>query len=421
MSTPPKSFSEIGGTSAWTKGVVSSLTAAVNTVGGKAASSQALREREFASLSSDAVLQGLRRDFVDNQYLWSGKITPELYDEECSFTDPTLSFSGLSTFEANLENLDPWINRFVPAANRQVELKSLCIADRGGDPSLPSSQVVVEAEWRMVGDLRLPWKPRLDLDGRTRYTLGGVGGRISAYDEAWAITPSEALLQLVRPYRGNELQAGMTTAASAAAPATAAGSAAASPAATAASAAATSAADGMAIALEQTSRASAEHWAGRRDGRPPPQPTVVLRDAPPFVVLPGFGNAGDETCTPTQDEHLLFFRFSCHSAPLAHQPLARHPTVRSRRLHCASPAARGGGPRPAYVHACACVHVCICACVHVCMCMHVCMCACVHVCMYACVHVCMCACVHVCMCACTRRRRACSSLYSIVPEPSGSN
>ena len=43
----------------------------------------------------------------------------------------------------------------------------------------------------------LPWRPRLDLDGRTRYTLGGEGGRISSYDEAWAITPSEALWMLV--------------------------------------------------------------------------------------------------------------------------------------------------------------------------------------------------------------------------------
>ena len=45
----------------------------------------------------------------------------------------------------------------------------------------------------------LPWRPRLDLDGRTRYTLGGEGGRISAYDEAWAVTPSEALWMLIKP------------------------------------------------------------------------------------------------------------------------------------------------------------------------------------------------------------------------------
>ena len=46
----------------------------------------------------------------------------------------------------------------------------------------------------------LPWRPRLVLDGRTRYTLGGEGGRISSYDEAWGITPSEALWMLVKPF-----------------------------------------------------------------------------------------------------------------------------------------------------------------------------------------------------------------------------
>ena len=141
------------------------------------------------ALTSAMVLDGLRRDFVENEYLWSGRITPELYDEDCVFTDPTLTFSGLSTFEANLANLDPYIERFVPPAGRAVELDSLELADDGA----------VEARWRMVGDIAVPWKPRLDLRGCTRYTLGGDGGRIVRYDESWAITPAEALLQLVRP------------------------------------------------------------------------------------------------------------------------------------------------------------------------------------------------------------------------------
>ena len=104
--TPPNPrFSEISGTSSLTRGLVSSLTAAVNTLGGKAAPGVEARERQFEALSSEAVLAGLRADFEEREYLWSGKITPELYDEECVFTDPTLSFSGLSVFEANLENL----------------------------------------------------------------------------------------------------------------------------------------------------------------------------------------------------------------------------------------------------------------------------------------------------------------------------
>jgi len=111
------------------------------------------------------------------------------------FTDPTLSFTGLSTFESNLENLDPWINRFCPPSNRKCVLRTIELVDEGK---------AVEATWRMVGDLKLPWNPRLDLNGRTRYTLGGAGGRIVSYDESWALKPYEALLQLVRPKLGEK-------------------------------------------------------------------------------------------------------------------------------------------------------------------------------------------------------------------------
>jgi len=169
-------LNEISETSRVTRGLVSSLTALVNTISGGEPPS-APRRREQDSLDAGDVLAGLRTDFEENEYLWSGRITAELYDEDCTFTDPTLSFAGLSTFERNLANLDPWIERFVPPTARSVELKSLRLVDDGA---------AVEAEWRMLGDLALPWRPRLDLGGRTRYTLGGEGGRISSYDEARA-------------------------------------------------------------------------------------------------------------------------------------------------------------------------------------------------------------------------------------------
>ena len=183
-------LNDISATSQATRSIVSSLTALVNAISGGAPPS-APRQRQQEALDADDVMAGLRTDVVENEYLWSGKINPELYDEDCVFTDPTLSFAGLSTFEKNLANLDPWITRFVPSSARSVELKSLRLVDDGA---------AVEAEWRMLGDLALPWRPRLDLDGRTRYTLGGEGGRISSYDEAWALTPSEALWMLVKPF-----------------------------------------------------------------------------------------------------------------------------------------------------------------------------------------------------------------------------
>lgn len=124
-------LNEIGETSQTTRSLVSSLTALVNAMSGSAPP-PAPRERAQASLDGAAMLAGLRADFEEHEYLWSGKITAELYDEDCVFTDPTLSFGGLATFERNLANLDPWIERFVPPGARSCELKKIELLDACG-------------------------------------------------------------------------------------------------------------------------------------------------------------------------------------------------------------------------------------------------------------------------------------------------
>lgn len=231
LSAPKRGFEK---TSAATKGLVSGLTALVNAAGGRAAAT-APRLRAFPEgLSPEAVLAGLEVDFAAD-YLWTGAVTPELYDERCVFTDPTLSFAGLDTFERNIANLEPWLDRLVGA--KRVDLESIALReDRGA----------VLASWRMVGDINAPWRPRLDLRGTTTFTLGGAGGRISAYDETWSTTAADALASLLRP------------------------------------------------AAPDSEKAVPEFWPGREGGARP-APAVVLGDgAPTFLVLPGFGNdAGD--------------------------------------------------------------------------------------------------------------------------------
>ena len=130
-STASCKLNEIGETSQTTRSLVSSLTALVNAISGSAPP-PAPRERAQASLDGAELLEGLRADFEENEYLWSGKITTELYDEDCVFTDPTLSFTGLATFERNLANLDPWIERFVPPGRRSCELKKIELLDARG-------------------------------------------------------------------------------------------------------------------------------------------------------------------------------------------------------------------------------------------------------------------------------------------------
>ena len=113
-SQPSSSLSSFEGTSPALTALVELLTRVVNFFGNsgegeKQEEGQAKAVKPITTtappLTEDELLQGLKADFEKNQYLWTGKITPELYCQSCTFTDPTLSFSGLETFLKNLENL----------------------------------------------------------------------------------------------------------------------------------------------------------------------------------------------------------------------------------------------------------------------------------------------------------------------------
>ncbi|CAM9235226.1 unnamed protein product, partial [Ectocarpus sp. 12 AP-2014] len=65
-----------------------------------------------ASLSEAELEAGIRKEYAKN-YLWTGDINEDLYEEDCSFTDPTLSFSGLSTYKRNVGSLQGVLDLFV--------------------------------------------------------------------------------------------------------------------------------------------------------------------------------------------------------------------------------------------------------------------------------------------------------------------
>ena len=131
----------------------------------------------------------MREDFTTNCYLWTGNITTDIYDENCTFTDPTLSFQGLSTFQRNLASLRPVVDFLL--IEPDVELLSC---------NLDKDDQYVEAQWRMSGTFVFPWKPALDIQGRTRFSFDeAAGNRVVRYDEAWNVSAAEALMQLLRP------------------------------------------------------------------------------------------------------------------------------------------------------------------------------------------------------------------------------
>ncbi|CAE7277379.1 unnamed protein product [Symbiodinium microadriaticum] len=209
----------------WTKSIVGGLTDVVNSFGNGAVAGE--RSREFDAISPEQLLEGIRADFEERQYLWSGEIDTELYGESCSFTDPTISFQGLSKFESNMRNLKPIVDALVPKETRRCILRDIQLEESGE----------VVAKWTMLGKVSLPWSPRINVGGKTRYTPG-EDGRIESYFEKWDIPAGEALGQLLKP----------------------------------------------------TSSEEVEHWPDQLLGASPPEPKHVAKTSVSAVLFPGFGN-----------------------------------------------------------------------------------------------------------------------------------
>ena len=132
----------------------------------------------------------IRKDYVVRNYLWTGDIDLACFDENCQFTDPTISFTSRDTFVRNTQNLKVLVDKI--ATRTRSELLDITVNDD-----------YMESRWNMVGDLTgLFWKPRIDVIGRTKFWYktdedGGV--TVYFYDESWEIPAREALLQLITP------------------------------------------------------------------------------------------------------------------------------------------------------------------------------------------------------------------------------
>lgn len=78
-------------TNVFFRSLVSSLTNIINFKGGQ---DVVCADYDDRKLTLEELANGIKQDFVLRQYLWTGKITPSLYDQNCRFTDPTLTFVG---------------------------------------------------------------------------------------------------------------------------------------------------------------------------------------------------------------------------------------------------------------------------------------------------------------------------------------
>ena len=188
------------------KGIVGSLTGLVNRV------SAATKEQPIidtfsntnaaAPQSPEELLERIRMEYDEKNYLWTGDLDLDCFDPNCVFTDPTISFQGTDKFTENTQNLVPIVEAF--AENYRSDLLDIKLGS--GNDENESDGFYVETRWNMVGSLTANpwffWKPKIDVIGRTKFWFReqeGVGYKVYFYDESWEIAAWKALLQIITP------------------------------------------------------------------------------------------------------------------------------------------------------------------------------------------------------------------------------
>jgi hypothetical protein len=183
-----KEVSSYTDTDAASKGVVSALTNIFNSSQQQFKVESGARHTKLQPPASPQELQDrIRDDYNVNNYLWTGRLDLDCFDEKCRFTDPTLTFEGIDKFKQNTDSLVPLVEKFVE--NYQSILLNIELTDQ-----------YVETRWNMVGELNgLFWKPKIDVIGRTKFWYHPKDNLVFFYDESWEVPAYQALLQIVTP------------------------------------------------------------------------------------------------------------------------------------------------------------------------------------------------------------------------------
>ena len=191
-----------------TKGLVSSLTSLTNSIFEPTTTQEdttAIAQpwvSQTPPSSPQQLLTRIQDEYIQNNYLWTGKLDTSSFVSNCTFTDPTLSFVGVDKFIFNVGNLVPVVNYLLGDDQDEKSSQSILL-----DISLNEEEQYVETRWNMLGKLdRLVWRPKIDVIGRTKFWYKEIieegeekTYQVYFYDEMWEIPAGLALLQLITP------------------------------------------------------------------------------------------------------------------------------------------------------------------------------------------------------------------------------
>jgi hypothetical protein len=144
----------------------------------------------LAPKSLDETLQRINDD-NDRYYFLSGEIDSLIYDVDCVFADPFVSFSGRDRFVQNLQNLGSFITKY----DARV-LKYSTVEYEDSTPII-KTKIMVKLQ------LNLPWKPVLAWPWGVKYEIDPNTFLITKHEESWNIEPLEGVKMIFRPAKVN--------------------------------------------------------------------------------------------------------------------------------------------------------------------------------------------------------------------------
>ena len=144
-------------------------------------------------LALDEVARILAHDVAfgahgEGGYFISGDLTPEIFEDDCTFRDPTNEVSSLAKYTRALQIL------FDPIASRVMLL---------APPVVDSSARTLTARVRSAGVLQLPWRPRVPPYTSEIVWQIDSDGLVASQSQVWSISALGALKETFTPGFGS--------------------------------------------------------------------------------------------------------------------------------------------------------------------------------------------------------------------------
>ena len=165
--------------------------------GGRETEEEARRKTAASSVdltqppkSLDETLIRLEMD-SERSYFVSGQVDELIYDEDCVFADPFVSFAGRQRFVDNLQNLGSFITKY----NVKVLTNPTVISQ---ETATNSNVISVDTKYMVKLELNLPWKPILAWPWGVRYDVDPSSFLVTTHRESWDVSPVEGVKQIFR-------------------------------------------------------------------------------------------------------------------------------------------------------------------------------------------------------------------------------